>query len=100
MRLDGNDRVFHALKSSLTDENAQVRINAIEALMESEHPKAVETIKECLSDSDEEVRKNALIALYNLVGRDILDEVISLPIYAKSLKEEAKYMIEEYEEDE
>lgn len=100
LRLDGNDRVFHALKSSLTDESAQVRINAIEAIMESEHPKAVETIRECLSDSDEEVRKNALIALYNMVGRDILDEVISLPIYPESLKEEAKFMIEEYEDDE
>ena len=100
LRLDGNDRVFHALKSSLTDESAQVRINAIEAIMESEHPKSIETIKECLSDSDEEVRKNALIALYNLVGRDILDEVISLPIYPESLKEEAKYMIEEYEDNE
>ena len=99
LKLDGNDRVFHALKGSLTDESPQVRINAIEAIMESGHEKAYETIKECLSDSDEEVRKNALIALYNLNGRDILDEVISLPIYHESLKEEAKQMIEDYEND-
>lgn len=95
----GNDRVFRALKSSLMDESPQVRINAIEAIMESEHPKSVETIRECLSDSDEEVRKNALIALYNLIGRDILDEVISLPVYDEFLKNEAEYMIREYEED-
>ena len=99
LRLDGNDRVFHALKASLDDESAQVRINAIEALMESSHPKAVEAIRTCLEDNDEEVRKNALIALYNLQGRDILDEVISLPTYVQSLKDEAKYMIEEYEDD-
>lgn len=99
LHLDGNERVFRALKSSLSDESAQIRINAIEAIMESEHPKAVETIKECLFDNDDEVSKNALIALYNLVGRDILDEVISLPIYKQNLKDEAKYMIEEYEED-
>lgn len=99
LRLDGNDRVFHALKASLDDESAQVRINAIEALMESSHPKAVEAIRTCLEDNDEEVRKNALIALYNLQGRDILDEVISLPTYVQSLKDEAKYMIEEYEND-
>lgn len=99
LRLDGNDRVFHALKSSLDDESSQVRINAIEALMESSHPKAAEAIRVCLDDKDEEVRKNALIALYNIQGRDILDEVISLPTYVESLKEEAKYMIEEYEND-
>ena len=99
LKLDGDDRVFHALKGSLTDESPQVRINAIEAIMESGHEKAYETIKECLSDNDEEVRKNALIALYNLNGRDILDEVISLPIYHETLKEEARQMIEEYEDD-
>lgn len=99
LRFDGNERVFHALKASLDDESAQVRINAIEALMESAHPKAVETIKTCLEDKNEEVRKNALIALYNLQGREILDEIISLPSYIESLKQEAKYMIEEYEND-
>ena len=67
--------------------------------MESNHPEAVSTIKTCLADSDEEVRKNALIALYNIEGRDILDEVLSLPSYPQSLKEEAQYMIEEYEDD-
>ena len=99
LRLDDNDRVFYALKSSLDDESTQVRINAIEALMESTHPEAAGAIKTCLSDNDEEVRKNALIALYNIVGRDILDEVISLPSYEKSLKEEAQALIEEYEND-
>ena len=98
LKLDDNERVFRALKSSLDDESVQVKINAIEALMESNHPKAFETIKTCLQDKDEEVRKNALIALYNLEGSDILDEVISLPVYKQSLKEEAKYMIEEYDE--
>ena len=100
LKLDDNDRVFRALKSSLCDESAQVRINSIEALMESNHPQAPEAIKSCLSDSDEEVQKNALIALYNIEGRDILDEVINLPVYSKFLKDEAQYMIEEYEQDE
>ena len=35
--------------------------------------------------------------MYNLIGRDILDEVISLPGYSKFLKEEAQNMIDEYE---
>ena len=51
----------------------------------------------CDNDEDDEVKKNALIAIYNLVGRDILDEVIELPIYTKYLKEEAQALIDEYE---
>ena len=45
-----------------------------------------EVIKPLLQDKDEDVAKNALIALYNLDGREILDEVISLPVYSEFLK--------------
>lgn len=95
-----NERVFRALKNSLSDESSQVRINAIEALMDSEHPKAFETIKKCLEeDSDEEVKKNAMIALYNMSDRSILDEVIKSDKYPDRLKMEAVSIIEEYEND-
>lgn len=97
LRLDNNERVFNALKSSLMDESSQIRINAIEALMDSEHPEAYDAIKGCLKDVNDEVKKNALIALYNMVGRRILDEVIKEPIYADVLKVEAVSIIEEYE---
>ncbi len=100
LKLGNSDFVFSALKNSLLDESSQVRISAIEAIMNSEHPKSSQTIKPLLQDNDEEVRKNALIALYNIDGRDILDEVVSLPIYQDSLKEEAQSLIEEYETDE
>lgn len=100
LKLGNSEFVFNALKNSLLDESSQIRISAIEAIMNSENPKAPETIKPLLQDEDEEVRKNALIALYNLDGRDILDEVISLPIYKDSLKEEAENLIAEYESDE
>lgn len=75
-----------------------VRINAIEALMNSEYEDAPELIKTALKDEDDEVKRNALIAMYNIVGRDILDEVISLPSYSEFLKTEAKNLIEEYEQ--
>ena len=69
--------------------------------MDCENPRSVETIKKCLiEDKDEEVKKNALIALYNLVGREILDEVANSADYSDSLKFEAVAMISEYEEDE
>ena len=74
-----------------------VRINAIEALMNSGEEEAVELIYEVLRDDDEEVRKNALIALYNLEGRKVLDDVIENPDYPKSLKEDAQNLIDEYE---
>lgn len=93
-----NDKVLGVLKTSLMDSSSIVRINAIEALMNSEFEEAPDLIRSALKDEDEEVQKNALIALYNLTGRDILDEVISLPGYSESLKNEAKNIIEEYEE--
>lgn len=100
MRVSNNDRVFNALKESLLDESPQIRINAIEAIMDSDHDDAYDVIKRCLTeDKDAEVQKNALIALYNLRGREILDEVISLPIYTDDLKAEAVSLIEEYEDE-
>ena len=92
-------KVLGVLKTSLMDSSPIVRINAIEALMNSEFEEAPDLIRSALKDEDEEVQKNALIALYNLTGRDILDEVISLPGYSESLKNEAKCIIEEYEEE-
>ena len=76
-----------------------VRINAIEAIMNSDDEESIELIKPCLQDDDDDVKKNALIALYNLVGRSILDEVIMLPIYSQFLKDEALELINEYEVD-
>lgn len=93
-----NYKVLRVLKSSLLDASPLVRINAIEALMNSAFEEAPELIRTALKDEDEEVQRNALIALYNLVGRDVLDEVISLPSYSEFLKKEAKNIIKEYEE--
>lgn len=95
-----NKRVFNVLKQSLMDSSAMVRINAIEALMNSEYDEAEGLIRTALKDEDEEVQRNALIALYNMVGRDILDEVISLPVYSEFLKNEASELIKEYEDEE
>ncbi len=93
-----NNNVLRVLKMSLMDSSPMVRINAIEALMNSEYEDAPELIRSALKDDDEEVQRNALIALYNILGRDILDEVISLPSYSEFLKNEAKNLIDEYEE--
>lgn len=71
------DKVFNALVKSLRDESPQVRINAIEVLMNSDDDRAVGLIKDMLSDSNREVVQNAIIALYNLLGDDILFEIIN-----------------------
>lgn len=94
-----SERVFKALKHALTDESAQIRIQAIEALMDSDDDRALPLIKEMLEDLDDEVKKNALIALYNMTGKDILDEVLADDYkYSAFLKEEAQSMMDEYEE--
>ena len=89
-----------ALKNSLMDCSPIVRINAIEAIMNSGEEDSVELIRPCLKDDDDEVKKNALIAIYNLIGRSILDEVIDLPSYSEFLKNEAQELIDEYESEE
>ena len=94
-----NQKVLRALKKSLMDSSPMVRINAIEAIMNSNAENASELIKNCLKDDNEEVQRNALIAMYNLEGRDILEEVLSSEIYSEYLKEEARYLIEEYEDE-
>ena len=94
-----NKKVLKALKNSLMDSSSKVRINAIEAIMNSGDSESVDLIRPCLNDEDDEVKRNALIALYNLVGRDVLDEVISLPVYSEFLKDEAQNLINEYEVD-
>lgn len=94
-----NDRVFKALEHALTDESAQIRINAIEALMDTDDDRAYGLIKEMLEDLDDEVKKNALIALYNMVGSDILDEVLADTVkYSEYLKSEAQELMDEYED--
>ena len=95
-----NKKVLKALKNSLMDSSPMVRINAIEAIMNSGDEASIDYIRPSLQDEDDEVKKNALIALYNLIGRDILDEVIDLPIYNESLKNEAQALVDEYEGDE
>ena len=92
-----NSRVLRVFKSSMMDSSPMVRINTIEALMNSEYEEAPDLIRTALHDEDEEVQKNAMIALYNMYGRDILDEIISLPSYSEFLKTEAQNIIEEYE---
>ena len=94
-----NKKVLKALKNSLMDSSPMVRINAIEAIMNSGEENSVELIRPSLNDDDDDVKKNALIAIYNLIGRDILDEVLSLPSYSQYLKEVAQELIDEYEVD-
>ena len=91
-----SSKINKALKQSLYDVSPMVRINAIEAIMNSDED-AADTIRPCLNDDDKEVKKNALIALYNLEGRDILDEVIANSEYSDDLKTEAMNLIETYE---
>ena len=94
------ERVFNALVKSLRDESPQVRINAIEVLMNSEDSRAPELIKGMLEDPNREVVQNAVIALYNLLDEDILKEIIQGEKYTDVAKEEAiKVMDEIHEED-
>ncbi len=94
-----NGKVLKALKKSLLDSSPMVRINAIEAIMNSDSEEAPDLIRDCLKDEDKEVQKNALIAMYNLEGRDVLDDVLLSKEYSDYLKQEAQDLLNEYEVD-
>ena len=94
-----SERVFKALQNSLEDESAQIRINAIEALMNSEDERAEDLIRKMLDDKDEEVVKNAVIALYNIIGSDILEEILNSENFSQFAKNAAHEIYDEYETD-
>ncbi len=83
------ERVFNALVKSLSDESAQVRINAIEVLMNSNDDRAIPLIKKMLDDKSREVVQNAVIALYNIIGDEVLDEIINFDNFSDVAKQEA-----------
>lgn len=90
-----SERAFNAVVKSLRDESPQVRINAIEVLMNSEDDRAVDLITGMLADINQEVVKNAVIALYNLLGDEIIDRIINNPDMPKLAIEEAKSLLED-----
>lgn len=96
----GNTRAVDALKEALCDESAQVRINAMESIMNSSIDEAADLIWKMLYDSDPEVRKNAVAAFYNLEGRDGLIKLLSDETISADCKEEAQDIILEVEDDE
>ena len=80
------EKVHSALEKSLRNESPQVRINAIEVLMNSDDPQAEDLIRTMLEDMNQEVVQNAVIALYNMIGDSILDEILNsetAPNFAK-----------------
>ena len=94
------DRVFNALVKSLRDESPQVRINAIEVLMNSEDERAIDLIKGMLADPNREVVQNAVIALFNILGNGILSEIINDDKSPSIAKNEALKLQDDLREEE
>ncbi len=95
-----NERIHNALVKSLRDESPQVRINAIEVLMNSEDERAEELIRNMLNDNNREVVQNAVIALYNMLGDNILKEIINGEEFSDKAKTEALKLQEDILEEE
>ncbi|MEI7473655.1 MAG: HEAT repeat domain-containing protein [bacterium] len=95
-----DDRTFKVLTHSLMDESSQVRINAIEALSDLDDERVLPLIQKMLFDEEEEVARTAVIALYNILGREFLEELLLRDDVAGWCKDEAETIIEEDEDDE
>ncbi len=97
--IEKDKKAYEILKNSLLDQSESVRIASIETIMNSNIKDSYELIYERLkSDDSLEVKKNALVALYNISDRAILDEAINGD-YPEEIKQYAKEIIEEYEND-
>ena len=81
------------------DASPQVRIGAITALMDFNHPDSIELIKSTLYDENSEVIENAVVALYNLSGADILLDIINDEKSNQTTKNKAQEILDEYEND-
>lgn len=98
--IEKDKKAHDIIKVSLLDNSQNVRIATIETIMNSNMPDSYELIYERLKFDDSiEVKKNALVALYNISDRSILDEVIQND-FPEEIKNYAKEIIEEYEDDE
>ena len=97
---NSTSRIITAFKNALEDDSPQVRINAIECLMNSESDEAYDLIKTKLFDADEEVVRNAVIAMYNLNGKEALFEILKDENVSQFAKDEADEIYREYEENE
>ena len=86
-----NKRIINAFEDALMDSSAQVRLNTLEAISNSNCVEMYEAVKELLHDDDEEVAKGAVVTLYNLSDRKILDEILEdehAPYYCKDTARE------------
>ncbi len=96
-----NKKALELIKKSLYDPCPNVRISAIETLMESEIKNSYEMIFDVFNlDSDLEVKKNALVALFNIsCDIKVLEDVIRGE-YPEELKNFAIETIKEIEANE
>ena len=92
-----DNRSVKALKGALLDESPYVRISAIEALSKVDSEEIIPIIKECLFDDNEEVARSTVVALYNILGSEILLEILHEENIPFACKDEAKAIWDEYE---
>lgn len=94
-----DNRSIKALKSALIDESPYVRLSAIEALSKTNDEQIASLIKDSLFDENNEVAKSTVIALYNMLGKDILVEILETENMPFICKEEARAIFDEVEND-
>ncbi len=81
---------------ALKSEDATDRVNAAEALGDSEHPDAVLSLQSALTDEDEDVREAAIAALAT-IGGEAAAQALSIVLYDEdvSIREDALAVLAE-----
>ena len=84
----GDYTSIRALKTALEDESEYVRISAIEALSEIDDDRVIPIIEKMLDDENEEVAKSAVFTLYEIMGTEYIENLLTRENLSKYCKEE------------
>lgn len=94
------DRRIEALRKVLCDRSPHVRASALEALSETGDERVLEYIEPLLRDDNESVAKTAVCAIYNLMGREYLEEMLVRENLPTVCREEIEEILAEEDEEE
>ncbi len=94
-----DDRTIRALEQALSDESPHVRVEALEALSQVENERIKEIIEPFILDKDETVARTAICALYDVAGRECLEDLLQKDDLPSHCKDEIILIFEEEDEE-
>ncbi len=94
-----DERTIRALEQALLDESPHVRIEALDALSQVDNERIQEIIEPFILDKEEIVARTAIGALYDVAGREYLEDLLEKDDLPEHCKDEIVLIFEEEDEE-